>query len=92
MDIRGLLEQLRSPGDDGPPETIYDDIAEAYDGAVEIRDAKINEQEAAIQESQGLISQLKSANYDLLMATSGETDPDPEPDADTDPGVEDLFE
>lgn len=93
--IQELLEQLRNPGDDGPPDTIYDDIAGTYTSDLEIRDAKISELSEIAQSREAEISQLKSANYDLIMASStsepDETEPEPEPD-DASTGIDSLFE
>lgn len=91
-DFHELLNELRNPSDDGPPETIYDDIAGAYDSALEIRDAKISESDQAVKDSQSEISKLKSANYDLLMASNAPVD-DSSSDGETEEtdSIENLF-
>lgn len=94
-DFNDLLNELRNPSEDGPPETIYDDIAGAYNHAIETRDAKITESEQRIKDSESEISKLKSANYDLMMASSVEEDSGSE-DSETDEapaeGIEELFD
>lgn len=94
-DFNDLLNELRNPSEDGPPETIYDDIASAYNHAVETRDAKISESEQRIRDSESEISKLKSANYDLMMASSVKEDSDSgDSEGDEEPaeGIEDLFD
>lgn len=61
-----LLGKLREPGDDGPPETIYDDLAAAYNNVREGADARINELSATVQEKDKKLSQVMSHNYELL--------------------------
>lgn len=94
--IQELLEQLRNPGEDGVPDSIYDDIAGAYNEALEIRDAKINELSSAAQEHEAQISALKSANYDLLMASGAPSDDEGDDGGDDDgdepSGVDSLFD
>ena len=95
-DINELLDKLRNPGEDGIPDTIYDDIAGTYNHAVETRDAKISETEKALQEREAEISALKSANYDLMMSTAVEKDEggdesETEPE-DSPSGIDDLFD
>ena len=95
MDFDELLAKLRDPGEDGAPETIYDDIAATYSHAIETRDAKISEQEKAVLEREAEISALKSANYDLMMSTSSgddESSDDDDTGEDDPAGVDDLFE
>ena len=91
-----LLNQLRNPGDDGPPETIYDDIASTYNHDVTVRDSKISESEQALLDRESEISRLKSANYDLMMSQAaqgeGEQDTEEEPEESEDITINDLFE
>lgn len=89
-----LLNELRNPSEDGPSETIYDDISNTFNHAVETRDAKISESEERIKESESEISKLKSANYDLMMSSSvgngGDTET-VEDETDSSEGIDDLF-
>lgn len=86
MAFNDLLAALRNPGDDGLPDTIYDDIEGAYNEDIGIRDAAIAERDAAIaghaEELQGRdseISRLKAVNYDLLMQSqTGDSESDSE--------------
>lgn len=73
MDFASLVEMLRNPGDDGLPDTIYDDLHGAYNDAVSAGDARVSELQGSIQEREAEISRLKSANYDLLMASRADT-------------------
>lgn len=63
-----LLSKLRNPGDDGPGETIYDDLNAAYNDRVSAGDAKVNELSTANETSQAEIARLKAHNYDLLAS------------------------
>lgn len=99
MDFAELIEMLRNPGEDGIPETIYDDLANTYNHALETRDAKISEIEEINRERESEISRLKSMNYDLMMASAvneddGESGGDEDNSADDDEpsGIDDLFE
>ena len=99
MDFEDLISALMNPGEEGVPETIYDDLRGAYSGVSEranSADAKI----AALTESnESLLSEiatLKAKNYDLLMSVSSdnsgdniETDDDGEDDEPA--GVDDLI-
>jgi hypothetical protein len=93
------IERLRNPGEQGIPETIYDDLSGIYVSDLSIRDAKVNEQGEALKAANEEIARLKSKNYDLLMATSASnagsetveggngSDNDESPS-----GIDDLFE
>ena|SRR5690625_4720725 len=91
-----LLQALRNPGEDGVPDTIYDDIAETYNHEITVRDSKISELDQAVIEREAEISKLKSANYDLMMSQSVSEDEGEESgDSDseeTEVGIDDLFE
>jgi hypothetical protein len=69
-DIEELLGQLQNPGDDGVPDTIYDDIRAAHTGALEATQstaqAKIDELVAAHEATQAEVNRLKAANWDLF--------------------------
>lgn len=102
MDFATLLDSLRNPGDDGPNETIYDDITAAYSAVSERADsgdARIAEMTAANDALKAEIAALKARNYDLLMAVdAGSNDSvsdsgDDSADEDDDDfiGVDDLF-
>jgi len=70
-DFEELLSKLRNPGDDGPGETIYDDLNAAYNDRVSAGDAKVNELSTANETSQAEIARLKAHNYDLLSSVKG---------------------
>lgn len=88
MDLEHLIELLQNPGDDGPPETIYDDLRNAHtaavDGVRETSGAKIAELEAAIGERDARIDKLMRDNWDLFEQIPKAGDDDqPDSDADT---------
>lgn len=96
MDFAELMAILTNPGDEGIPDTIYDDLSTSHSDAVGGRDAKIVEMDNQIQALTGEVSRLKSQNYDLLMSVpgegSGETESDEGESDDSPEGVDSLFE
>jgi hypothetical protein len=66
-DFEELLTALQNPGEDGPGETIYDDLRASYNDRVSAGDAKVAELTASGEASTAEISKLKSHNYDLLQ-------------------------
>lgn len=93
MDFAELLALLMEPGDDGVPDTIYDDLSLSYNDAVGSRDAKIGTQEAAYAELLADNQRLKALNFDLLMATKGdESESETETETPTDSDDDDIFE
>ena len=89
MNFEDLISALMNPGEEGVPETIYDDLRGAYSGVSEranSADAKI----AALTESnESLLSEiatLKAKNYDLLMSVSSDNSGD---NIETDDGEDD---
>ena len=102
MDFMALLAQLQNPGDEGPPETIYDDLTAAYNSDLGVRDAAVSEKDLALQAALAEIQSLKAHNYELLMLTkAGESDGeeqntdgddnDTDNDDDTEQGIDSLF-
>nr|DAK67420.1 MAG TPA: hypothetical protein [Caudoviricetes sp.] len=71
MDFEGLLQSLINPGEDGPSETIYDDLRAAYNTVRDKADsagAKISELTDSNSALSKTVEGLKSKNYDLLEA------------------------
>lgn len=64
------LNTLRNAGEDGPGETIYDDLNAAYNDRVSAGDAKVAELTTANESSAAEIARLKAHNYDLLASVS----------------------
>ena len=60
MDFEGLLQSLINPGEEGPSETIYDDLRAAYNTVKDKADSN-----SALSKT---VDGLKSKNYDLLEA------------------------
>ena len=81
MDLEELLNQLQNPGDDGVPDTIYDDIRATHTGALEstqsTAQAKIDELNSAYEESVAENARLKAANWDLFeqIPKAGDDEP-----------------
>ncbi len=74
-DFHELVNRLRNPGDDGVPDTIFDDLTVTYDTAFEGWTGTVQQKDEDISRLNGEVSRLKSANYDLLTRVSNGTDP-----------------
>jgi hypothetical protein len=88
MDFLDLINKLKEPGDDGVPDSIYDDLTARFTDLSQYKDSadsKVSELQAKLLDKESEISRLKSTNYDLLMQ-SGTTSGD---DGTTDNGAED---
>ena len=87
---------LRNPGEDGTPETIYDDLSSSYSLAVEGGASALSEQgaanETASAELVAEIARLKALNFDLLMAAGTETEPEPESEPNNETSIDSLFD
>ena len=70
MDFESLIAALRNPGEDGIPETIYDDLSASYTELGSTSGAKVAEHEATIAQLSAELSAAKAHNYDLLMQSS----------------------
>lgn len=80
MDFHEMVRQLREAGEDGPPETIYDELSSAYTLLVEGSASKVAELQSEIENRETEISRLKGQNFDLLMASGVSRDSDDEND------------
>lgn len=85
MDFEELLEMLNNPGEDGPPEDIFDQLRGAHTGALAGKDEEINsgvEALAAVQAQVDSLSQqlleVKAANFDSLMSAGTVAGDDPD--------------
>jgi len=97
-----LIELAQNPGENGIPDSIYDDLRTAHGDEVAEHSSLNEASTAKIQELEGRISQLKTHNYDLLVASKAEpstggdnTDPGGDGDGDGDSeegkGIDELF-
>ena len=97
MDFNDIVSLLRQPPEGGNPDSIYDDLTGAYTrvlGRSDSADAKIAELEAANEALLAQVNDLKSKNYDLLMAVDNgsEVAEDAAEDIDDETaGVDDLI-
>lgn len=81
-DYEHLLNTLRNPGDDGVPETIYDDLGAAYNEQKTSADAKISELSNAVAEKDAELLRVRAHNYDLLTAVQAGNPTEPRGDLD----------
>lgn len=97
MEFAEMIAQLRAPGDDGVPDTIYDDLSSSYQLAIDGGMASVAERDATIADLSAQVASLKALNFDLLMAAGAEnTDGDDNgsddgPDTDAVPTIDGLF-
>lgn len=94
MDFTELVAMLQNPGEDGLPDSIYDDLAASYNGLAEGSASKVAELTASLQDRESEISRLKSMNYDLLISSNPVVDEETDntsDDADAPVGVDSLF-
>lgn len=96
MEFNELLALLREPGEDGLPESIYDDLSSSYALAVEGGAASVAAIQSQYDEAVAEIARLKAMNFDLLTAVAaddstddGELDPT-EPPGDV--SIDSLFD
>ena len=98
MDFESLIAMMRNPGEDGIPETIYDDLSASYTEMSSTSGAKVEEQNALIAQLSAELTAAKAHNYDLLLQTganSAPEEPEPEPENPDDDSIgddDDFFE
>lgn len=87
--VQELLKLIMEPPEAGLPDTIYDDLNASYtdevSGFTSAAESSAAEYEAVLAAKDAEISQLKAANYDLLMeaqASTGEVEGDVDADGD----------
>jgi len=68
MTFEELIALLQNPGDDGLPETIYDDLSASYNGMAEGGAAKVAQLEEALAEATTKLTGVMAHNYELLTA------------------------
>ena len=61
-----LMNKLRNPGEDGPGETIYDDLNAAYNDRIGGATAKVQELEGERDKYKNETQRLMAENYTLL--------------------------
>ena len=80
-ELEELLNVLQNPGDEGVPDTIYDDIRATHTGALEstqaTAQAKMDELNTALEAATAENSRLKAANWDLFeqIPKAGDDEP-----------------
>lgn len=87
--VQELLKLIMEPPENGLPDTIYDDLNTSYteevSGYTSQAESSAAEFDAILAAKDAEISQLKAANYDLLMeaqASTGEVEGDADADGD----------
>lgn len=96
MGFSEILQSLQNPGDDGVPDTIYDDLTAEYNSVVEGGAASAAEHESVVSQLTDEIGRLKALNFDLLVSAgvndAPETPSDDSDDEPESPTIDDLFE
>ena len=93
MTLDEIIEMLQNPGEDGVPDTIYDDLRNVHNEAISGASAKIAELENSLGENTAEITRLKSANWDLFQQIPSTGDEETIEDIpDDEIGIDDLFE
>lgn len=96
MGFSELLQALQNPGEDGTPDTIYDDLTTEYNSVVEGGAASVAERDATIATLSADIDKLKAMNFDLLIAAGEADEPTSIDDATLDepaaPSIDELFD
>ena len=98
MGFDDLINLMMNPGDEGVPDTIYDDLRASHGDevahATDSASAKVAELMATIEELTGEINRLKVSNWELFeqIPKAGDDEPDNDNDEDEDdPDLDDLL-
>lgn len=84
MDFNELIAMLRNPGEDGIPDSIYDDLSASYTDATSTRDAKIETSTGELEALKLELLAAKAANWDLMqLIPSGEPETNSEENAES---------
>lgn len=67
VDFEQLLAMLRNPGEDGLPETIYDDLSAAYTDGTSTANAAATQANDRVRELEAELLAAKAANWDLVQ-------------------------
>ncbi len=96
MGFSELLQTLQNPGDDGVPDTIYDDLTTEYNMVVDGGAASAAEHESVVSQMASEIERLKALNFDLLVASGVSDEPETIPEDSDDepesPTIDSLFD
>ena len=102
MGFDDLINLMMNPGDEGVPDTIYDDLRTSHGDevtqATDLASAKVAELMATIEELNGEINRLKVSNWELFeqIPKAGDAEPDDndnnnDDEEDDDPDLDDLL-
>lgn len=64
-----LVALMRNPGEDGLPETIYDDLSASYTELSSTSTAAMAEKDSLIAQLNAELTAAKAHNYELMMST-----------------------
>jgi hypothetical protein len=98
MGFEELIAMMRNPGEEGIPETIYDDLSASYTELSSTSSAALEQANGTVAQLQAELTAAKAHNYDLLMQVGiGSGDPAPEPEQESTEddnigGDDDFFE
>lgn len=98
MDFEQLIAMMRNPGEDGIPETIYDDLSASYTELSSTSGAALEQANATVAQLQAELTAAKAHNYELMMQTpvasadnSVDDESNDDSDSDSDIGDDDDF-
>ena len=93
MDFEEMVTALREKRED-VPETIYDDLSQAYRLTVDGSTAAVQSRQQQLDEAQAEIQRLKAQNFELLMRAPAVDSDDKSGDDESGPkpqGIDSLF-
>ena len=97
MDFHELIALMRDPGEDGLPDTIYDDLTSSYQLAVDGGAASLTAAQAELDALRAELAELKALLFDKFLAAErgedSDVDEDPNTGAESDAvtTIDDLF-
>ena len=98
MGFEELIAMMRNPGEDGIPETIYDDLSASYTELSSTSGAALETANATVAQLQAELTAAKAHNYELMMQTpvapsdnSVDDESNDDSDSDSDIGDDDDF-
>lgn len=92
MDFEQLIAMLRNPGEDGLPDTIYDDLSASYTEATSTANAAATTANNRVAELELALLKAKADNWDLtqMLPVAESQEPDNNDSNDSDDDSDDV--